>query len=82
MTSEIDIEISFGQSIIGKKKYRTVVLTDTTQKWESVMLTFSRAGLLKQSNAKKLQLNQFKSTFPSTINVKMIMTKTNDFFTI
>ena len=44
------------------------------------MLTFSRAGLLKQSHAKKLQMNQFKSTFPSTSNVKMIMTKTNDFF--
>ena len=44
------------------------------------MLTFSRSGLLKQSPAKKLQMNQFKSTFVSTINVKIIMTKTNDFF--
>ena len=32
MTSETDIEISFGQSIIGKKKYRTVALTDAMQK--------------------------------------------------
>ena len=74
MTSEIDIEISFGQSIMGKKKYKTVALIDTMQKWESVMLTFSRAGPLKQSHEKKLQMNHFKSTW------KMIMTKTNDFF--
>ena len=80
MTSETDIEISFGQSIIGKKKYRTVALTDTMQKWKSVMLKFSQAGLLKQSHEKKLQMNQFKSTFASTINVKMIMTKANDSF--
>ena len=80
MTSEIDIEISFGQSIMGKKKYKTVALIDTMQKWESVMLTFSRAGPLKQSHEKKLQMNQFKSIFASTIKVKMIMTKTNDFF--
>ena len=73
-------EISFGQSIMGKKKYLTVALIDTMQKWESVMLTFSRAGPLKQSHEKKLQMNQFKSTFASTINLKMIMTKTNDFF--
>ena len=32
MTSEIDIEISFGQSIMGKKKYETVALIDTMQK--------------------------------------------------
>ena len=44
------------------------------------MLAFSRAGLFKQSHEKMLQMNQFKSTFTSTINVKMIMTKTNDFF--
>ena len=80
MTSETDIEISFGQSIIGKKKYRTVALTDAMQKWKSVMLKFSQVGLLKQSHEKKLQMNQFKSTFASTINVKMIMTKTNNSF--
>ena len=65
---------------LGKKKYGTAALIDTMQKWESVMLTFSRAGALTQSHEKKLQMNQFKSTFASTINVKMIMTKTNDFF--
>ena len=32
MTSEIDIEISFGQSVMGKKKYGTVALIDTMQK--------------------------------------------------
>ena len=80
MTSEIDIEISYGQSIMGKKKYGAAALNDTMQKWESVMLTFSRAGPLKQSHEKKLQMNHFKSTFASTINVKMIMTKTSDFF--
>ena len=80
VTSETDIEISFGQSIIGKKKYRTVALTDTMQKWKSVMLKFSQVGLLKQSHEKKLQMNQFKSTFASTINVKMIMTKANNSF--
>ena len=32
MTSEIDIEISFGQSIMGKKKYGTAALTDTLKK--------------------------------------------------
>ena len=44
------------------------------------MLTFSRAGPFKQSHEKMLQMNQFKSTFASAINVRMIMTKTNDFF--
>ena len=44
------------------------------------MLTFSRAGPLKQSHEKTLQMNQFKSIFASAINVKMIMKKTNDFF--
>ena len=75
MTSEIDIEISFGQSIMGKKKYGTAALIDTIQKWESVM-----SEPLKQSHEKKLQMNHFKSPFASTINVKMIMTKTNDSF--
>ena len=46
------------------------------------MLTFSRAGLLKQSHEIKLQMNQLNSTFALTINVKMILTRTNDFFTI
>ena len=32
MTSETDLDISFGQSIIGKKNHRTVVLIDTKQK--------------------------------------------------
>ena len=50
------------------------------QKWDSEMLTFSQAGLLKQSNEKKLQMNQFKSTFASSINAKMMMTKANEFF--
>ena len=80
MTSETDIDISFCQAIMGKKKYGTAALTDTMHKWESVMLTFSRARPLKQSHEKKLQMNHFKSTFASTINVKIIMTKTNDFF--
>ena len=44
------------------------------------MLTFSRAGLLKQSHEIKLQMNQLNSTFALTINVKMILTRTNDFF--
>ena len=44
------------------------------------MLTFSQAGPLEQSHEKTLQMNHFKSTFDSIINVKMIMTKTNDFF--
>ena len=41
----------------GEKKYGTVALIDTMQKWESVMLTFSQAGPLKQSHEKKLQMN-------------------------
>ena len=32
MTSENDIEMSFGQSIMGKKKYGTAALIDNIQK--------------------------------------------------